>query len=323
MGMKNIFILSIAVTLSAFMLCPPAMAQDSATYFHIDINTHGSASWRVEYTMVLCTDSEIESWNSTNVNESDDNLHQYEEDISAIVTRASQTAGRHMTALDVELDFHLSPISAGSSDDCYLGVIEYTFTWGGFAIAGSGTITVGDAFVDGFYLEKENAMYISPPAGYRIMNATPEPDVFAGETAVWFGDVDTNAVLGMRVFDPGFPRLNIEQESVSVVGGETDEPNGGIDAIILFALIAGVTGIVVIAWWYVLGIRKQRTDSMESDREKLISFIQKAGGQVYQSDLIDATGYSEAKVSLMVSELHKENLIVKVRKGNRNIIRLL
>jgi len=320
--MKKKWFVIVLIALSVFvLLASSAGAQEYATYYRINIVANGSAVWIVENQLVLSSSDEVDAWNYTFSLEREGFLNSYRDGMVVGVERAAQFTGREMSAVDFELDFRASPLTGTSVDDRWLGVIEYRFTWNGFAATDDGVVNVGDAFVDGFYLESESALYISPPPGFHAVQVVPEADAFSGDTMVWFGDVDTNAALGMRVFEPGFPQVSMESV-IAPTTGPTDQ-NGQDDG--TFLLLVGAVGLLAIASGagvIVLRRRKRKVVELPEDRETLLNALRKFGGQAYQIDLVSATGFSEAKVSLLLKELKHEGVIVKIKRGNRNIIRL-
>jgi uncharacterized membrane protein len=57
----------------------------------------------------------------------------------------------------------------------------------------------------------------------------------------------------------------------------------------------------------------------EDEIEKLLS---DAGGTAFQSDIVKAAGLSKSVISIVLSRLHEEGKIVKIRRGRENLIRL-
>jgi uncharacterized membrane protein len=60
-------------------------------------------------------------------------------------------------------------------------------------------------------------------------------------------------------------------------------------------------------------------DSYEKEIEKLLS---NAGGAAFQSDIVNAAGLSKSAISVVLSRMHKDGKIVKIRRGRENLIRL-
>ncbi len=59
--------------------------------------------------------------------------------------------------------------------------------------------------------------------------------------------------------------------------------------------------------------------SYEDEIEKLLS---DAGGAAFQSDIVNAAGLSKSVISIVLSRMHKDGKIVKIRRGRENLIRL-
>jgi len=58
----------------------------------------------------------------------------------------------------------------------------------------------------------------------------------------------------------------------------------------------------------------------EDESAKITAFIQKEGGRVNQKDIRKQSNLSEAKISLLISELESKGLVKKIKKGRGNII---
>ncbi len=61
---------------------------------------------------------------------------------------------------------------------------------------------------------------------------------------------------------------------------------------------------------------------LPEDLDKVVSIIREGGGRVNQKDLRAKLPWSEAKVSLMVSDLEERGVVKRFKKGRGNIIRL-
>ncbi|MBT3866124.1 hypothetical protein HOF78_03430 [Candidatus Woesearchaeota archaeon] len=58
----------------------------------------------------------------------------------------------------------------------------------------------------------------------------------------------------------------------------------------------------------------------EEELEKVLKFIKELGGRVTQKDIRKRFPSSEAKVSLMITELESKGLVKKIKKGRGNVI---
>ncbi|MBW3001632.1 hypothetical protein KY338_00560 [Candidatus Woesearchaeota archaeon] len=66
----------------------------------------------------------------------------------------------------------------------------------------------------------------------------------------------------------------------------------------------------------------KKEENLEKDLKELVAFIKKEGGRTTQKDIRTNFPQSEAKISLMVSELEHKGKIKKIKKGRGNIITL-
>ncbi|MBI5397870.1 hypothetical protein HZB03_00255 [Candidatus Woesearchaeota archaeon] len=59
---------------------------------------------------------------------------------------------------------------------------------------------------------------------------------------------------------------------------------------------------------------------LDGDLQAVIAFLKREGGRTTQKDLRREIPYSEAKISLMISELEDKKLVKRIKKGRGNII---
>ncbi len=64
-------------------------------------------------------------------------------------------------------------------------------------------------------------------------------------------------------------------------------------------------------------------DLVDEDLQKVINIIKKQGNRTTQKEIRKSLGLSEAKVSLMITELESLNKIKRIKKGRGNIIILV
>jgi hypothetical protein len=57
-----------------------------------------------------------------------------------------------------------------------------------------------------------------------------------------------------------------------------------------------------------------------SDEERIHRYLRPHGGRMRQSELVECTEWSKAKVSRLLSELEDEGIIRKVRLGRENLV---
>jgi uncharacterized membrane protein len=60
--------------------------------------------------------------------------------------------------------------------------------------------------------------------------------------------------------------------------------------------------------------------TLPEDLKEVIRIMEKHGGRMTQLDLRKSLPYSEAKVSLMISDLESRGIVKKIKKGRGNIL---
>jgi len=68
--------------------------------------------------------------------------------------------------------------------------------------------------------------------------------------------------------------------------------------------------------------KPHRENEKEDELEHILAIIKKEGGRVTQKDIRKAIPLSEAKISLMITELEHKGRIEKIKKGRGNVILL-
>jgi uncharacterized membrane protein len=59
------------------------------------------------------------------------------------------------------------------------------------------------------------------------------------------------------------------------------------------------------------------------DEEMIRQFLLRKDGQAYQSDIVKYSGLSKSKISMVLSKMKGDGMIIKIRKGKENLIRLV
>ena len=63
-------------------------------------------------------------------------------------------------------------------------------------------------------------------------------------------------------------------------------------------------------------------EELLSDEDRVIQMLETNGGRMKQANIVDETGWSKSKVSMLLSEMEDEELISKLRVGRENIVSL-
>ncbi len=65
---------------------------------------------------------------------------------------------------------------------------------------------------------------------------------------------------------------------------------------------------------------EKTAETKDNDLEQLTKIIKQEGGRTTQKDIRKQIPLSEAKISLMITELEHKGVIEKIKKGRGNII---
>jgi uncharacterized membrane protein len=129
-----------------------------------------------------------------------------------------------------------------------------------------------------------------------------------------------------------FPSFEEEEELLSETDLEVADPLEEINY--LAYIIFGVFGIIIfglsvfIYLKYKKSLTKIKKDIEETvkakdvlaESKKVLDFIKQEGGRTTQKDIRSKFPSSEAKISLIITELEHKGIIKKIKKGRGNII---
>ncbi|MBE8539060.1 DUF7343 domain-containing protein [Geoglobus acetivorans] len=91
----------------------------------------------------------------------------------------------------------------------------------------------------------------------------------------------------------------------------------------------GVALLLALLFTGAYMLRKRRSEevyeivsheTLPEDLSEIVEIIRQAGGRITQKELRQKTGYSDAKISLMLADLERRGVVEKVKKGRGNII---
>jgi hypothetical protein len=307
--------LIVGVLLLLCILSPVQAASDAgySTTYTISIANDGSAHWQIEYRTPLLSEEDLAGFESY----SQEINTVYLPELRDLMERSAAQAAVG-TSRDMAVTGFTGNALVQTSPTGRFGVITYTFDWTHFAEVNDG-IVVGDAFVGGMYLARDNTLIIRYPQGYIVASVNPVPDR-TGETLTWYG---------LRSFGPGQPSIVLNGSSFP-----------------LFPVLGGIAGIMIIASAGIIlyrrkiaGTRPEKEDSevdgatgppaalsnvdLETLEEKILQLLNSHNGELFQSEIVKALGLPKSTVSMTLNDLHQSGIIQKVRKGRENLIRLV
>ena len=134
-------------------------------------------------------------------------------------------------------------------------------------------------------------------------------------------DLTYNSEENISIIDNGdylrdvilFPVLEDEFPEIEDPYGEEEDS---------WWLVGMILAIVAVAYVYLRYFRKKetKTELDEDDAEKVIDFIKKENGRVTQKQIRKSMALSEAKASLIVTELEHKGIVTRIKKGRANVI---
>ncbi|RLM36549.1 MULTISPECIES: hypothetical protein [unclassified Haloarcula] len=312
----------------------PAPVAENTT-FALQIQSNGDAKWTITDTYAL-DESETESFRDTGEQFAGDGEAVWLPAFREAKDEASTVTGREMEITNVDRRYEVSDRR---------GQLILEFTWTNFAVVTSENVVVGDAFnsTDGTWfgtLTADQRLVISPPAGYGVESAPSAVD-------------DGKLVFeGRRTFEPGYLSVVYtgEQPTTETPTGTPESIFSGIGSawiggVVLMLLLVGAVGYMFKTGYtdglpsIAAGTDDEGDDStgtaaatsdttasddvdveLLSDEERVERLLEENGGRMKQARIVSETGWSNAKVSQLLSSMDDEGRIDKLRIGRENLI---
>jgi uncharacterized membrane protein len=219
------------------------------------------------------------------------------------------------------------------------------FTWAGFARTDGDRVVVGDVFEGGLYVGPDQSLVVRAGDGLAFRAVEPSGTT-SGET---LATSDSVTWRGERTFADNHPRVVLGPADTSpdttVDGGSTasgttataaTDPGAPLWPV---GLVLAVIAAALAAFFY-----RRRTGgpvgadephdgadpsspavdeaALLNDEERVAGLLREHGGRMRQSAIVEATGWSKSKVSMVLSEMAEADQVRKLRVGRENIISL-
>ncbi|WP_101295280.1 helix-turn-helix transcriptional regulator [Halegenticoccus soli] len=327
---------------SAVSRVDESLSDPSGTEIVIAVRKNADARWKIVTRYPLETENDTAAFRrlAERLRAGEANATTDERTFRNVVARASEATGREMAVRNVTYD---DEVKNGT------GVLTMSFTWTNFAEERDGQLLVGDAFEspDGGtwlpWLTADQTLVIRTPPGYEIqqsdfrarqvneslvvdgprrfeagtIDVTYERALIADpgiplELVAGLGFVVALVVAGVWLLQrretdvPGFaeggatiaPRETeasadgVQPGDADLDGGDEDEPEGDVDL------------------------------SLLSDEERVEHILERNGGRMRQASIVQETGWSDAKVSQLLSGMADDGRVEKLRLGRENLISL-
>jgi hypothetical protein len=327
----------------------PVGAQPPAeeTRLEVQLQDDGDARWTIVATVPLEDREDVENFRSfaETYEEGERDFRLGVDAFKRAAAEASRTTGREMSVGQPDR----SAVVVNETEDGEVtnryGELRVSFTWTSFArIDESGTMYVGDAFntTNGTWLSgigPNQTLVIRSPPGYTAPTTSP------------IGAENGNLRWeGPQTFSPGYFEI-VYQPAPSNPLGEF-----GLSTVLLTGALL-LSAAALLLGLYLLWRRRAEGDGPEgaedgtgtddpddppagaaadaeaeaddepdlallSDEERVEYLLERNGGRMKQADIVKETGWSNAKVSQLLSSMAEEDRVDKLRIGRENLISL-
>lgn len=271
---------------------------EESNSIYIKIYEDGSALWNLETKFELKTQSDIDFFNGYMAALEEDKefiIQQKKDSLQEIINDVAYSSGREMTVENISLNYQ-----SIDSINKKFGLVNIKFVWKGFGLKDKDLIKIGDAFSKGSFIEEGEVLLIEYPKEYSINNVYPEPNEKRENSLLWYGP---------KILLENEPRIILEKKSL------VNSTN------ILLVGIVSILAIIIIVLIFHLTCRKKKNSPMLlSDQEKIINILKSSGGKCFQNYIVDQSGMSKSKISQIISEMEKTELISKQKYGKNNLI---
>lgn len=324
-----------------------AFDREPETEIRIDLQPNRDAHWEVTVRYELADANETAVFEDVSERYPEGELGPSETLFESFADGASRNADREMSIVDVERSVTIyddvDEFDVDEDDVDAVGELRLTFVWTDFLETDGEDLVLGDALTTPTNetwlrsLSEDQSIEIATPDGYSV-SGTPGATVSLRDNAV--------IIDGPRVFD--------EDERVAVVYS----PTGTVATPPWTMLAAAIVLAALLIAIGLLGYRRfgaGRTDddetpvpaadsgdggdvgtaagaaaaeepaedlSLLSDEERVERLLEREGGRMRQADIVSETGWSDAKVSQLLSTMADEGRVEKLRLGRENLISL-
>ena len=344
-GMRRAVV--VLVVLALVVTPAPAAAQSDGTSlegtvtFDVHVRSDGDARWNVSTAFDLETANDSAAFDRVAAEFENGGGGAGGFDVAVaerMVAAATERTNRSMAVSGVER----TAVVHGSGNNS-TGVLALEFTWSNFSELGNDTLTVGDVFGP-WTLGPDQRLRVHGPEGYGLNDASPAPATLEDGTATWAGE---------REFEAGHPSLTFTR-AADPTTTPSEPTGGGLD----LGFVAAVVGAVLLGGLLAYGVARRDElfgdgdatpagtgpatpgdggdghdgdgggeaatvdPELLSDEERVERLLEDSGGRMKQADIVEETGWSNAKVSQLLSGMAEDGRVEKLRIGRENLISL-
>ncbi|WP_424019327.1 helix-turn-helix transcriptional regulator [Halorientalis pallida] len=335
--------------------------QFESTRFVVTVYANGSARWTFKhFTGGPLNDSEraqFQDYAERFRTEETDLWTNFQDSAAGLTAAGSDATGRNMTATKFTRTAGLNP--QGNSGVVEMSFLWTNFAQVAGDSVTVGDVFQGEFYVGE---SQQLVFQAGPDLSLVTDRTAPEPDsTTGGETASvsWAGPQSFADDNPQVVFTSGEPDALGNGGGVATTTGNPDQVSndgGGLLPIVLVGVLVVAVGAGAgIAWRTgMFGSTTTETDDTDgpaggaaaetepeqqaagepdeespipdeellTDEDRVLSLLEDNGGRMKQANIVDETGWSKSKVSMLLSDMEDEEHISKLRVGRENIISL-
>ena len=315
--------------------------------FRITVYENGSATWTFTYTRTLDGAEEREQFETfaAQFNEEETEVYaDFKRRAAGLTETGSDMTEREMAATEFEREAFLGG-DCIETDRC--GTVRMSFVWTDFARQDGAQLVVDDVFDGGLYIGDSQRLVFERGPGLQFVNAAPEvfvstsPELESSVSITWYGEQQFSDRRPRVVFtsaEDGSPSVN----SPAPTETETQNPVAPVEGSSSMWMI--VVGLLVVAMGAGLALVWRRSggsitiggeqpgvssepavaeEELLSDEDRVLQLLRDNGGRMKQVNIVEETGWSKSKVSMLLSDMEEDEQISKLRVGRENIVSLV
>ncbi|WP_256390762.1 helix-turn-helix transcriptional regulator [Natronoarchaeum rubrum] len=326
--------------------------QFDSVAFRITVHENGTAVWTFSYERRLANESEREQFESFaeefRTNESHPLYEGFRSQATSLVDAGASATDREMNASTFRKDARIREERLNRP-----GVVTMSFHWSNFAQEDGERLIVGDVFEGGLYVGEDQSIVFERGEGVAFDEASPTDGRTLSNDSL--ATSDTVTWVGPREFTDKKPRAELApRDAVGPTDDTATKPaSGDSDP---WMMIAGVVVLLLgvgsaVAWrrdgGVIAGTNSGTTtdgaaadptpatddgpdepddgvpeEELLTDEDRVTSLLEENGGRMKQVNIVEETGWSKSKVSMLLSDMEEEGQISKLRVGRENIISL-
>ena len=320
---------------------PELTQQDfDRTEFNVTVYANGSARWTFTFSRSLENESEQAAFEdyADRFNTEETTLYDdFRARADALTARGTNVTGRQMEATAYSKRAYVEENLPGQGDN--VGAVQMSFRWTNAARTTGDRVELGDIFRGGFYIAPSQALVVTHGPDLTFRDAEPSPTSTSNRSSLTASDAITWE--GERSFNEQRPLVVFGPPGETPANGDTGPTNGdesvGLGSFPWLALAALLLLGVGAAYAYRSGALDDGDESgaaagtatpdiseeeLLSDEDRVVSMLEDQGGRMKQVNIVEETGWSKSKVSMLLSDMEDDERISKLRVGRENIVSL-